>query len=109
MKPSSLLASLALTGVLSACGPGELPESQQMPAQDLGRATAALDCAALSKPVYHRVRPSSGDSLLTLNANEAANAATTCTISSSASCHPTSTSRRGTSSAASTKIRELAQ
>ncbi|GMU02787.1 hypothetical protein KH5H1_69070 [Corallococcus caeni] len=77
MKRFSLIASLALTGVLSACGPGETLEPQRTPAQDMGSTTAALDCAALSKPVYHRVRPSTGDSLLTLNATEAANAATT--------------------------------
>jgi hypothetical protein len=73
LRPSSIVASLALLGALSACGPGETPA----PTQDIGSTSAALDCAALDSPVYHRVRPATNDSLLTVNPTEAANANTT--------------------------------
>ncbi|WP_043428931.1 metallophosphoesterase [Cystobacter fuscus] len=72
MRTLRFVASLALAGGLSACGdslPAEAPE--------FATVGSALDCAALSAPVYHRIRTSSGDSLYTTNANEAANAATT--------------------------------
>ncbi|RKH01067.1 metallophosphoesterase [Corallococcus sp. CA047B] len=77
MKPSSLIVSLTLAGVLSACGPGEVPEQQPSSVEDVGAATAALDCAALNAPVYMRVRPATGSSLLTTNPTEATNAGTT--------------------------------
>ncbi|WP_244225055.1 metallophosphoesterase [Corallococcus sicarius] len=79
MKSHSLIASLALAGLLSACGPGEAPAQPSQPAsvQDVGSTTQSLDCAALSAPVYMRVRPATGSSLLTTNATEAANAGTT--------------------------------
>ncbi|MFP2904165.1 metallophosphoesterase [Pyxidicoccus sp. 3LFB2] len=75
MKTLRFFASLVLAGALSACGEGA-PTETPVPAE-LASAESALDCAAMSAPLYHRIKPSTGDSLYTLNANEAANAATT--------------------------------
>ncbi|WP_244237388.1 metallophosphoesterase [Corallococcus llansteffanensis] len=74
MRHLRIIASLTLAAALSACGgaPAEMPETS-----GLASAESALDCAALSAPVYHRIKASTGDSLYTHNANEAANAATT--------------------------------
>lgn len=72
MRILRFVASLVLAGGLSACGIDSLAEPTE-----LASVEAALDCAALDAPVYHRIRPSSGDSLYTYNASEAANAATT--------------------------------
>lgn len=72
MSPLRVVASLSLWGVLSACGGGTSPDE----VSETASSKAALDCAAMSAPVYHRIRASNGDSLYTLNANEAASAAT---------------------------------
>ena len=74
MRHLRIVASLALTGWLSACGG---PVEEQAEQAELAAVESALDCAAMSAPVYHRIRPATGDSLYTLNASEAANAATT--------------------------------
>lgn len=71
MRTLRFVASLVLAGALSACG-----GSPQDEAPALASAESALDCAAMSAPVYHRVRPETGDSIYTLSATEAANAAT---------------------------------
>ncbi|MFY1828878.1 metallophosphoesterase [Myxococcus fulvus] len=67
-----IVGPLALVAGLWACGGGAPVEPVETASSE-----AALDCAALSAPVYHRIRPSNGDSLYTLNANEATNAGTT--------------------------------
>jgi hypothetical protein len=72
LKTLRFVASLALVGALSACGEGVPAETPEVASVE-----SALDCAAMSKPLYHRIRPTTGDSLYTLNSNEAANAATT--------------------------------
>ncbi|NMO13871.1 metallophosphoesterase [Pyxidicoccus fallax] len=66
---------MVLAGGLAACGGS--PSDASIETAELATVEAALDCAAMSKPVYHRIRPTSGDSLYTTNSNEAANAATT--------------------------------
>ena len=73
MRNLRSVATLALAGWLSACGGMELEAEQP----ELAQAESGLDCAAMSAPIYHRIRPSTGDSLYTTNASEAANAATT--------------------------------
>ncbi|MFP2956423.1 metallophosphoesterase [Myxococcus sp. 1LA] len=72
MRHLRIAVPVALAGWLAACG-GPV----EQPGPEVATAASALDCATLNRPVYHHIKPANGDSLYTLNVNEAANAATT--------------------------------
>jgi len=71
VRASNIIALITLAGAVGACGGAQVEEPS------LVHASAALDCASLSSPVYHRIKPSSGASLYTLNASEATTAGST--------------------------------
>jgi len=71
LRSLNVIAIVTLAAGLGACGGDQAEESS------LASVSAALDCASLSAPVYHRIKPSSGDSLYTVSASEATSASTT--------------------------------
>ncbi|WP_083423378.1 metallophosphoesterase [Stigmatella aurantiaca] len=70
MRTWKVAAVLFLAGCAGACGGAEAEEGPR----STGR--AELACPGLAVPVYHRIKPDGGDSLYTVNANEASNAST---------------------------------
>ncbi|HZH13835.1 MAG TPA: metallophosphoesterase [Archangium sp.] len=71
LRSLNVIAIVTLAAGLGACGGDQAEESS------LASVSAALDCASLSAPVYHRIKPSSGDSIYTVSSSEASTASST--------------------------------
>ncbi|AKT41500.1 metallophosphoesterase [Chondromyces crocatus] len=76
MKIFKFVALLAGSFALAACVGGEVEQEGVIEEAVEVASEAVSACAEMPAPVHHRVKPNGGASLYTLNANEAANAAT---------------------------------